>query len=254
MMLNMQPGVAAISGGAGDIGRAIARLFAEAGCRIALADIADLDELVPCGDAFYYEKVDVADPEAVEGWYDRVEAHFGEAPRYIIPNAAIVTLKRYLEITAEEWKRELDINLNGAFYFAISGARRLIAAKNPTGGRIVFIGSWAAHAPHPPLPTYSVAKAGLRMLNQTLAIELAPHGILVNEVAPGFVDAGLSGRIFSTQPETRLRAIESVPIGKLLSADDVATQVFYLCSDAGSQTTGSTLLVDGGLSLLQGPR
>jgi NAD(P)-dependent dehydrogenase (short-subunit alcohol dehydrogenase family) len=254
MKLNIQPGVAAISGGVGDIGRAIAKLFAEAGCRVALGDIEESGDPVLCGDAFYYQKVDVADPEAVEGWYDCVEAHFDEAPRYIIPNAAIVTLKRYLEITAEEWKRELDINLNGAFYFATEGARRLIATKSPAGGRIVFIGSWAAHAPHPSLPTYSVAKAGLRMLNQTLALELAPHGILVNEVAPGFVDAGLSGRVFSTQPETRLRATESVPIGKLLSADDVAAQVLYLCSDAGSQTTGSTLLIDGGLSLLQGPR
>lgn len=249
MKLTIHPGVVAISGGTGDIGLATAKLFAEAGCQIALADIAE--KPATCDPAYYYEKVDITDPDAIEGWYDKVISHFGETPRYIIPNAAVVTLKRHLEITPAQWKRELDINLNGAFYFSNTGTHRLL--QSGTAGRIVFVGSWAGHAPHRALPAYSVAKAGLRMLNQTLALELAPHGILVNEVAPGYVDAGLSGRIFAAQPEVRTKAQAAVPIGKLLSADDIATQIFYLCSDASAQITGTTLLIDGGLSLLQGP-
>ncbi len=249
MKLHLQPGVVAISGGCGDIGMAVARLFAQAGCRVALADLA-----APPADgdrSYYYGKVDISDPDAVEAWYGDVTRHFGEAPCYIIPNAAIVTFRRHLEITPAQWKRELDINLNGAFYFAEAGARRLVEAGEK--GRIVFVGSWAAHAPHKAIPAYSVAKAGVRMLCRTMALELAPHGITVNEIAPGYVDAGLSGRAFATDPALRAKAQNGVPIRQLLSAADVATQVFYLCSEAASQTTGTTVLVDGGLSLLQGP-
>ncbi|HWL55010.1 MAG TPA: SDR family oxidoreductase [Chthoniobacteraceae bacterium] len=248
MKLSLEPGVVAISGGCGDIGLATARAFAEAGCRVALADLAEK----PAGcNGFYHEKLDVSDPEAVEAWYENLERHFGEPPRYLVANAAIVTFRRCLEITPAEWKRELEVNLNGAFYFAQAGARRLAASNRP--GRIVFVGSWAAHAPHRAIPAYSVAKAGMRMLCKTMALELAAHGIAVNEVAPGYVDAGLSGRAFEADPDLRAAAESGVPLARLLSPAQVAAQIVYLCSEAAAQITGTTVLVDGGLSLLQGP-
>src|SRR5207248_5748400 len=118
-------------------------------------------------------------------------------------------LKPICSITPEEWDRELRVNLNGAFYLARECARRLVELGRP--GRIVFVGSWAAHAVHTDLPAYCVAKAGLRMLSKCMALELAPKGILVNEVAPGFVDAGLSGRIFVEKPERREASLRLVP-------------------------------------------
>lgn len=245
----IEPALVAISGGLGDIGAAIARTFRAAGAEIALADLPSEPD-ASSADNFYHS-LDVADSHEVDQWFDKVIERFGRPPNIIIPNAATATFKPHLTITAAEWKRELDVNLNGAFYFADAGTRRLSQSGQP--GRVVFIGSWAGHAPHRQLPAYSVAKAGLRMLTQTLALELAAHGILVNEVAPGYVNAGLSGRVFSAQPEKATASRNRVPIRKLLSSDDVAQQALYLCSSVADQITGTTLLLDGGLSLLQGP-
>lgn len=236
-----------MSGGLGDIGQALARAFGKEGADIALADLPRDSVETP----HYFSGLDVTDTDAVEAWFDDVARHFGRSPDIIIPNAAISTIKRYFEISSTEWKREIDVNLNGAFYFARAGAARLLRESRP--GRIVFLGSWAGHAPHVNLPAYSVAKAGLRMMMKTLALELAPRGILVNEVAPGYVDAGLSGRIFEENPDVREDARKRVPVRQLISADQVARQALYLCSEDSGQITGTTFLQDGGLSLLQGP-
>jgi len=242
----LYPPLVAISGGLGDIGRAITQALHEAGAEVAVSDLAS-----ESGAGDYYASLDVTDAAAVERWYDGVAARFGRAPNLIIPNAATATFKPHLEITSEEWRREIDVNLNGAYYFARAGASRLLAGGQP--GRMVFIGSWAAHAPHGKLPAYSVAKAGLRMAMQTLALELAPRGVLVNEVAPGYVQAGLSGRVFAAQPDVAAAAAARVPVRRLITADEVARQVLFLCSDDGRHYAGATLLQDGGLSLYQGP-
>jgi glucose 1-dehydrogenase len=246
--------IAIISGGIGDIGRAIARELSRRGARVALGDILPLEQATPLllelahqGCKARYDSVDVSNPEAVQTWIATVEHEVG-VPNLIIPNAAIVTLKGIREVTAEEWQRELAINLSGAFYMAQAAANRLLAHEKP--GRIVFTGSWAAETVHTSLPAYSVVKAGLRMLMRCMALDLAPAGILVNEVAPGYVDAGLTGRIFADFPERRTKAEGVVPVGHLISAEDVAWQVAHLCDPANRQMTGSVLLMDGGLSLV----
>jgi len=242
----LQPALAAISGGLGDIGLAIAGELQAAGAEVALADLAP-----ESGKGNHYGQLDVTDPAAVEKWFDAVTEKFGRAPNLIIPNAATATFKRHFEVSSDEWRREIDVNLNGAFHFANAGASRLLKAARP--GRIVLIGSWAGHAPHRNLPAYSVSKAGLRMLTRTLALELAPHGILVNEVAPGYVHAGLSGRVFSEKPEIADAAARHVPVRHLISAVEVARQVVFLCTGDAAHYAGMTLLLDGGLSLIQGP-
>ena len=246
--------VAIISGGAGDIGAAIAHELARRGADIALGDLREpeaaellLEQVHALGRRGRYDRVDVSDAEAVGEWLRKVETDLG-VPTLIIPNAAIVTLKGICILTADEWNRELQVNLNGAFYLAQAGAQRLLYHQQP--GRIVFIGSWAAHAVHTRLPAYCVAKAGLRMLCRCMALELAPFGITVNEVAPGYVDAGLSGRIFGEDPRQREKAAKAVPNGALIKPDEVARQVAHLCDPDNRHMTGSVLLMDGGLSLI----
>jgi NAD(P)-dependent dehydrogenase (short-subunit alcohol dehydrogenase family) len=112
----------------------------------------------------------------------------------------------------------------------------------------VLIGSWAAHAPHPHIGAYSVAKAGLRSLGQTLALDHAADGILVNEVAPGVVDAGLSRELLRSDEKLRERTLQAVPLGRLMSPDEVARDVLHLASPANRSTTGGVLVSDGGLS------
>lgn len=255
----LKPGLAAISGGLGDIGRVIAIALARAGSDIAIGDIksekeatALSEEIHALGRRCFYAPLDVSNPERVSVWYDEVSHHFGFSPNLIVSNAATVTLKSHLNVSSDEWSREININLNGSFFFTNAGVKRLLKKTQP--GRVVFIGSWAAHAPHRELPAYSVAKAGQRMLMKTLALEVASNGILVNEVAPGYVDAGLSADIFKKNPELADKAKATVPIKKLITPDEVAGQVLFLCSAYASQMTGTTLLQDGGLSLLQGDR
>jgi glucose 1-dehydrogenase len=117
-------------------------------------------------------------------------------------------------------------------------------------GRVVFVGSWAGTKVHQHIPAYSVSKAGLNMLCKCMALELAPHQILVNEIAPGYVAAGLTGRIWKDLPGEEEKSTRLVPIRAVMSAQEVAAQIVYLCHPANKHMTGSTLLMDGGLSLL----
>src|SRR5437868_2462539 len=157
--------IAIISGGLGDIGSAIAREFKRRGAKVAIGDVK---ESGGGGEFDRYDRVDVSDADAVKHWIANVEKSLG-TPTLIIANAAIVTLKSAMNISPAEWRKELSINLDGALHMAQAAAARLIDAKKP--GRIVFIGSWAAHAPHPNITTYCVAKAGLRMLCKCMALE-----------------------------------------------------------------------------------
>lgn len=252
MMLENQTAV--VSGGLGDIGRAIARTLAAHGANVALGDLLPaekaasfLPELERGPAKARYDQVDVCDAAAVSAWIERVAAAFG-TPTLIVPNAAKVTLKTILEVSAVEWEAELRVNLTGAFHVAQVAARKMVSAAMP--GRIVFIGSWAGHVPHAHLAVYSVTKAGLRMLMKCMALDLARHKILVNEVAPGYVDAGLSGRFFEADKTVRDAARARVPIQELISADDVAREVLHLCDPACRHQTGNVLLMDGGLSLV----
>jgi NAD(P)-dependent dehydrogenase (short-subunit alcohol dehydrogenase family) len=246
--------VAVISGGLGDIGRAIALELAQRGADIAISDVRDphdasdtLRQLADLGVRCRYDRVDVADYEEVETWIRAVEQQLGIAS-LVIPNAAIVTIAGTRDVLPEQWQRELNINLTGSFNLARIAAVRLLHHQRP--GRIVFIGSWAAHAPHPNIVTYCVAKAGLRMLCKCMALDLAPHGILVNEVAPGYVDAGLSAKVWARNPGSREKAATRVPTGQLIDAAEVAMQVAHLCEPDNRHMTGSVILMDGGLSLV----
>lgn len=245
---------AIISGGLGDIGRSIASTLAERGAHISLADLqpeenaaAFLASLRARGVRAMYSRLDVSRADEVKKWVGECESEIG-IPDIIIANAAIVTLARFQELTPEQWDNELQINLSGPFYLTKYASEKLVAAKLP--GHIVLIGSWAAHVVHAHIPAYSVSKAGLRMLGKCLALELAPHGILVNEIAPGYVEAGLTAQIWKTNPDLRAHSENKVPVKRLISAEEVAAQVAHLCHKDNRHMTGGTLLMDGGLSLL----
>lgn len=238
--------VAVISGGLGDIGRATAQVLRAAGATVALGDLAPAEAARRTMAGVHYTRVDVTKLSGVDRWLARVTRDLG-VPSLVICNAGIVEPGTALGTTSAQWERTLAVNLTGAFFMAQSAARSMVAKK--IRGRIVFIGSWAAHVPHRTITTYSVAKAGLRMAMKCLALELAPRGILVNEVAPGVVDAGLSGRIMAERRGHRARVLRKIPLARLLAADDVARGVASLCDPSSRHMTGSVLLLDGGLSL-----
>ena len=255
-MTNLSGHTAIITGALGDIGLAIARELLSRGSHVALCDLKPREEANRVLDSLnvgvnraIYHQVDVSKYDEVASWIEAVENEIG-APSVIVPNAATVTLKNVLEVSPAEWTREISVNLNGAFWPAQIAANRL--AQLNQSGRIVFVGSWAAHAPHAHVAAYSVAKAALRMAMQCLALEFAPHDILVNEVAPGFVDAGLSAQVWNNRPDLKATAAARVPVRKLITAQDVARVVASFCDFDDLHTTGSVRLMDGGLSLLRG--
>lgn len=244
---------AIISGGMGDIGFATAIEMAKLGAHVALCGTRTSDAfgdklalIESYGGQVNYQQVDVADAVAVQRWVKGVNDTLG-TPTLIIANAAVTRLAGIHEITADEWLADMNINLNGAFYMAQTATALLLKKDLP--GRVVFVGSWAGTHVHPHMPAYSVSKAGMTMLCKCMALELAPHGILVNEIAPGYVNAGLSGRYLETNPHKVEELTQRVPIRQLMSAEEVAKQIVFLCHPENKQMTGCTLLMDGGLSL-----
>ena len=150
-----------------------------------------------------------------------------------------------LDVTLEEWRRVVDTDLVGAFFVAQAAARRMIAAGR--GGRIVNVTSIHEHVPLRDAVAYVAAKHGLGGVTKCLALELAEHGITVNSVAPGEIATAMTG-MEGVDPHTRER--EAIPAGRPGDAREVAEAIAQLASPQASYTTGTSLLVDGGLHLM----
>jgi NAD(P)-dependent dehydrogenase (short-subunit alcohol dehydrogenase family) len=236
--MRIEPGLGvAITGGAGDIGQAIARELLGHGCAVTLLDLRPA-----AVDGARFVEVDVRDHAGVAAALESVE------PLDVaIGNAGVVESAPFLDITPEQWRRQLDVNLTGCFNVGQAAARLMV--RRGTAGRILFTSSWVQDVAWPEIAAYSASKAGLRMLTRSMAAELARHGILVNAVAPGIVEAGMARRQLETEPQYAARAARAVPLGRLQRPEEVARSVAALCSDACAYMTGSVLLVDGGCSV-----
>lgn len=244
---------ALITGGAGDIGAAIARRLAADGFHVTLLDrrdSADGDRVAASVAAaadvppsrVVYARADVTDRSAVDGVV-------ASLPRLdvAIANAGVVVSAPFLEITEAQWRSQVDVNLTGAFHTAQAAAARMV--RDGVRGLLLFTGSWVGRVPWPEITVYATTKAGIEMLARQAARELAPYGIRANVVAPGIVRAGMAKRQLETEPQYAARAARVVPLGELQTADQVADSVGFLCSPQAAYMTGSTLLVDGGASL-----
>ena len=253
MNQTLQGKIAVVSGGAGDIGGAVAVELARRGADVSLGDIVDKDGAQPTiervertGRRCKYRQVDTSDGRAITAWIDEVEADW-DVPEIAVAAAAVVTFKGIDAITFEEWDREFAVNVHGYFYLCRTVANRLVDKKRP--GRIVLIGSAAGDGITMGLPTYCITKIAVRKLVECLAAQYARHGILVNDVAPGMVDAGLSAAAMRENPAIRPRALKIVPTREMASAEDIAEEVAHLCQPENRHITGSTVFVDGGMRL-----
>lgn len=245
---------ALITGACGDIGGALAAEFVATGTtHLALCDLLEpeqaaerFESLRRDGVELLYRQADVTDANAVAGFVGEAAEQFGGLDT-CIANAGIVERGELADLSVEAWRRTLEVNLTGCFLTAQAAAR--VMKRSGRGGHIVFISSWVQDVPRAGIGAYCTSKGGLKMLAKCLALELGPAGIRVNLVAPGFVDAGLTGRNLRDHPGRRPAVEASIPLGRLISAADLARAVRLFCSDDASYVTGATLLVDGGSSL-----
>jgi NAD(P)-dependent dehydrogenase (short-subunit alcohol dehydrogenase family) len=238
--------VAAITGGALGIGRATALTFAAEGAGVALADIqADAAEVVAReilerGGKAIAVDVDVGEASQVQAFVDKVVSEFGRLD-VMFANAGIAHSAPFLEHPEAQWHRVLRVNLTGVFLCCQAAARQMV--KQGGGGRIITVASINGFRGVENLVGYNAAKAGVIELTQTMAVELAEHGIAVNGIAPAQIDTRLTRGL---PEDARQRRVERIPMGRFGEPEEVAKAALFLASDDASYVTGHTLAVDGG--------
>ncbi len=234
------------------IGRAVALKLAEAGADLALhwyRDEAKARELAlliqDMGRKAFLVHADMGKPEAARrAVLDAAESLGGLC--ILVCNAARIQRKAFLDITDEDWSAIHAVNLHGYFACGQEAARLMVEAGK--GGRIVMVSSVnQAHA-NPDIAHYVATKGGVMMLARAMALELAAHDITVNLVAPGTIETDINRHMLA-DPEFRARKLAPVPLRRAGTPDDVAGAVAYLASASASYLTGSTIVVDGGLTI-----
>jgi 2-deoxy-D-gluconate 3-dehydrogenase len=240
--------VAVVTGASMGIGLGIARRLHEAGAAVVLADLrADLaaDAAAPMeaarpGSAMAV-RADVAEEDDVRRMADEAVARLGRID-VLVNNAGIYPNRPLEQMDAATFRRVLDVNLTGAFLCTREAARHMIAQGE--GGRIVNVTSIdALHPSMVGLAHYDASKHGLWGFTKSSALELAPHGIAVNAVAPGAIRTPGVGEV----DEATLEAFAAlVPLGRIGLPDDIARAVLFLASDLASDVTGTQVVVDGG--------
>jgi 3-oxoacyl-[acyl-carrier protein] reductase len=235
--------VALVTGAAGGIGRATVAALMRDGFAVAAVDLALAD--LPCAFDALFEAVsaDVTDEAAVTRAVARCVERFGGLD-CVVHLAGAVGRGPLVDVTAEEWRRLLDVNLTSAFLVAKSAYAQLRHRR----GVLVLTSSTNARNGGSALsgPAYAVAKAGILNLARYLAKEWGGDGIRVNCVAPGPVDTQMLSRL---PGETREALRQAIPLGRVASADDVASSIAFLCSPQAAYLTGVALNVSGGLVL-----
>jgi NAD(P)-dependent dehydrogenase (short-subunit alcohol dehydrogenase family) len=239
-----------VTGAGRGLGAEIAQAAATAGWTVG---VLDRDEAAASAtvDAVGARAVvlvaDTTDERAVDVALDRFADATGHAaPDSLVCNAGIVRFGPLLDLSVDDWRSVVDVNLTGTFVTGRAVARRMVAAEQ--GGSIVTVTSMNGVVPGPKAGAYAATKAGIARLTQQMALEWGSRGIRVNAVAPGLIDGGMSAPIYA-DADVRSRREGAVPLGRLGTGPDVAAAVLFLLSSQSAYVTGTELLVDGGVTM-----
>ncbi len=246
-MGKLEQRVAIVTGASGGIGRAIAMTLAHEGAAVVVHYLANRDAaeavvgaILEHGGRACGVQADIRVPEEANRLVvAAVEAFQGV--HILVNNAAIIRDMLILRMKQEDWEAVLNTNLSGAFYCTKAVLREFVRQH---GGRIINIASVVAEIGTPGQANYVAAKAGMIGLTKAVAKEVASRGITVNAVAPGFIEAGLTGDL---RAGLVAQYLEQVPLGRAGKPEEVAAAVVFLASDDAAYITGQVLNVDGGL-------
>ena len=239
--------VALVTGARRGLGRAMAIAMARAGAEVAVNDIADgvaeaeavAEEIRALGRKALVVPADITDGAQVREMIDRVAAEAGGLD-ILVNNAGIIRDALLLRMTDEAWREVLEVNLTGTFLCTRAAARHM----TKHGGAIVNISSVVGVVGNIGQANYAASKAGIIGLTKTCARELAPRGVRVNAVAPGFIRSQMTERL---PEQVRERMLSQIPLARMGTPEEVASVVVFLASPAGSYLTGQVICVDGGM-------
>lgn len=240
--------IVVVTGAGGGIGRAVAQAFQNAGARLAIVDREAalcaplLEQLGGEGPDLITLGCDVADPASVAALADAVQRRLGPAD-VLVNNAAMLVSGTLIDLALEDWNRLLSVNLTGYFLCAQAFGRQMMTNG---GGVIVHTGSVAGNYPQSFSGSYSIAKAGVAMLSQLLAVELGEYGIRSNIVSPAMVRTPMSEG-FYLDPVLKAKREAMVPSGRIGVPQDIAEAILWLASPRSSYVNGVDLAVDGAL-------
>jgi NAD(P)-dependent dehydrogenase (short-subunit alcohol dehydrogenase family) len=239
------PKVALVTGAARGIGLAVTRRFLDEGWNVGLLDI-DAPELAKAMAALdapertFALECDVAIEAQVGAAIARLDARFGRIDA-LVNNAGVAVFKPVLEHTAAEWERVIAVNLTGPFLCTNACAPIMLRGG---GGSVVNIASISGLRASLLRLAYGTSKAGLIHLTKQQAAELGAIGIRVNAIAPGPVDTAMAKKVHT--PDIRADYHDAIPLNRYGTEDEIASGVWFLCSDDASYVNGQTLAVDGG--------
>jgi glucose 1-dehydrogenase len=248
--MKLQGKVAIVTGAGTGIGQAIAVAFAKDGASVVVdyvgkASVSEdtIQKIQASGGKSLGIAADISLPDDVDGLVQKTVATFGKLDIFV-NNAGIEKKIAFVDYPLEEWQKIMAVNLTGPFLCAQAAAKQMI--RQGGGGRIINISSIHEDLPMPTNSAYCAAKGGLRMLMRTIAVELAPHQITVNNIGPGAIYTPIDKDV---ERDARLdeRILAEIPMRRWGKPEEVAQLAVYLASDDAGYVTGSTHFIDGGM-------